>query len=156
MKNKKGFLLAEETLKIVIALIYFLSSLYLNSQKGKELELAKASLEHLVEEINSISEGEPKDVEIYNPKGWSISSWPFENTFPEQCSNFEGNSCICICEELIGDSNSNYLDNCNDKSICMNNPNNFIVKGVGTSQLPINIEKVPTTLKIENKIIQIK
>ena len=162
IKNKKGFLLAEETLKIVIALIaisflvYFLSSLYFNSQNEKKLEFAKASLKHLVEEMNSMGEDKPKDVEIYNPKGWSISSWPFENTFPEQCSNFEGNRCICICKEPWVDFNSNYLGNCNDKSICMNNPNNFVVKRVGTSQLPINIEKVPIILKIENKIIQLK
>ena len=68
--NKKGFLLAEETLKIIIALIslgflvYFLGALYFANQDSKELEQAKASLEFLVKEIN---DGR-KEVTIFNKK----------------------------------------------------------------------------------------
>ena len=54
MKCKKGFLLVEETLKIIIALIsliflvYFLVSLYMANQNAKNLEWAKSSLNHLI------------------------------------------------------------------------------------------------------------
>ncbi|MAH03669.1 hypothetical protein CMI39_02685 [Candidatus Pacearchaeota archaeon] len=173
MKNKKGFLLAEETLKIVIALIaisfliYFLSSLYFNSQKDEKLEFAKASLEHLMEEINSIEEGKPKDVEIYNPEGWVVVSWPYldEKLIPNSCSNFKGKSCICICKDLkfgealwskipfLTDSQREVASNkCDKKGICMENSKSFIVKGEVGEQSPIFI-KPPLILKIENKII---
>jgi len=85
MKDKHGFLLGEETLKIILAvisigfLIYFLGALYYNGVKDKELDLAKASLEHLVEEINAGA----TEVEIYNPKGWVILS---------------KDDLVCICE----------------------------------------------------------
>ena len=66
-KNRKGFLLAEETLKIILAvisigfLVYFLSALYFANQNSEELEQAEASLEFLINEINSGSD----KVEIY-------------------------------------------------------------------------------------------
>ena len=58
-KNKKGFLLAEETLKIILALIcivflvYFLVYLYFSNVDSKKLEQAKSSLDYLFKEINS-------------------------------------------------------------------------------------------------------
>jgi len=61
--NKRGFLLGEETLKIIIAiiaisfLVYLLFSLYSANRTSKDLELAKSSLNHLIEEINSLREG---------------------------------------------------------------------------------------------------
>ncbi len=98
MRNKKGFLLGEETLKIILALvaigflIYFLVSLYLANSKSKDLELAEASLEHLIEEINSKN----SEIEIYNPEGWWIISWPYEGIIPNSCSNVGWENCVCI------------------------------------------------------------
>lgn len=98
-KNKRGFLLAEETLKIIIAviaisfLIYFLTSLYLKNQESKGLELAKASLENL---ISSIDLGE---VLIYNPEGWFIISFPYSNERPNSCLNLGWENCLCICKD---------------------------------------------------------
>ena len=60
--NKRGFLLGEETLKIVLAviaigfLVFFLVSLYSSYTRNKDLELAEASLGYLIEGINSGSE----------------------------------------------------------------------------------------------------
>jgi len=132
MKYRRGFLLAEETLKIVIAVIcllflaYLLVSIYLNNKTDEELELAKSSLEHLVEEINA-GNGE---VEIYNPKGWVISSWPrdtvksriifdqeIKGDIPLSCSNLGWDSCICICDDAF-----NFEGNdCDKKGICLKN-----------------------------------
>jgi len=101
MKNKNGFLLAEETLKIIIAVIclgflaYFLVSIYMNSKTEEKLELAKASLGYLVEEINARHD----NVEIYNPKGWVIVSWAKGN-MPNSCSNLGWENCLCICENV--------------------------------------------------------
>jgi hypothetical protein len=99
--KKRGFLLAEETLKIILAviaigfLVYLLFSLYNANKASEELELAKASLNHLAEEINS----EKAQVEIYNPEGWFIISWPSAGEIPLSCSNLGWQNCICICDE---------------------------------------------------------
>jgi len=152
MKNKKGFLLAEETLKIVIALIcisfliYFLSSLYFKSKDNKDLELAEASLKHLVEEINA----EATSVEIYNPKGWVLSSWPHDTHHriwytawimseiktgrPKYCENLEWDDCICICKK-------NDKDKCDDLGFCLESDFK-IVEG------SIEIKPLPKTLTI--------
>ena len=115
MKNRKGFLLAEETLKIVIAvicigfLIYLLVSLYLRGQDSKNLELAEASLEHLVNEVTA----GVTEVEIYNPKGWIIVNWPHNvlkgtigfrkevEDSPNFCKNLGWENCLCICEGTL-------------------------------------------------------
>ena len=101
MKGKNGFLLAEETLKIVIAvisigfLVYFLSALYFSNRSSAELEQAKASLEFLIKEINAGS----GEVILYNPKGWVLTSWS-ENKLPNRCSNIGWKECICMNEDL--------------------------------------------------------
>jgi len=135
--NKRAFLLAEETLKIVIALIcisflvYFLVSLYITNQNDRDLEMAKASLSHLFEEINSIEDEGVKEIEIYNPDGWVISLWPHKvmkgtygfrkevRDIPKSCSNLGWESCLCICK-------GNYFLNlegsdCDKSGICLNN-----------------------------------
>ena len=119
MKNKKGFLLGEETLKIILAvialgfLIYFLSSLYSNNAKNQEKEEAKASLEFLMKEIR----GKAEKIDVYNPENWHVLSWnEYGNTQrikkilgidirvgrkniekPEDCK--EWSNCICICNK---------------------------------------------------------
>jgi len=154
MKNKSGFLLAEETLKIVIALIsitflvYFLTSLYFTNKESKDLELAKASLNHLVDEINQNSQ----EVEIYNPKGWFIGTWPHdtlkESWFgliktnkkgkPLSCENLGWTYCICICEE-------NDKDACDENGICLNNE-----KILSIPKGSIKIDDPPLKLQIKD------
>ncbi len=160
MKNKKGFLLAEETLKIVIALIcisflvYFLVSLYMSNKEDKDLELAKASLEHLISEINA----EHPEVEIYNPEGWVISSWSSDGIRPNQCSNMGWNNCLCICEDLSllkkgtnvvkglfvkNNDIESFAKKCDKKGICLEN--DFIVK-----DKKIKLEDPPIILQIQS------
>lgn len=94
--NKKGFLLGEETLKIILAvisigfLVSFLGALYYNSIKDKDLELAKASLEHLIDEINAGA----TEVDIYNPEEWYVLS---------------KDDLVCICETSF---NCDVEENC--------------------------------------------
>lgn len=150
--NRRGFLLAEETLKIVIALIalgflaYFLASLYFSSQNSKKLEQAEATLSFLTTGI----EAEQTGVEVYNPRGWSIMSWPLNGEIPLACSNLGWDSCICICKNPT-------REGCDKPSegICQNNPEDLIVSCAEGQQCPIKIENVPTTLSIdyENKLL---
>lgn len=150
-KQKKGFLLAEETLKIILAVIaisflaYFLFSLYRANNDAKNLDLAKESLNFLFREINT----QKTEVDIYNPEGWSILSWPFEDKRPLSCSNLGWNSCICFCKNPWIKTSGNYLDNCEDttKSICKES--SLIVMRSAEKQLPINIDNPPIKLIID-------
>ena len=140
--DKKGFLLAEETLKIILAVIaigflaYLLFSLYNANKDAKNLELAKESLDFLVQEINA----QRAEVEIYNPKGWIISSWS-SGQLPQTCSNLGWNSCICICKNNI--LRSSELNECNIAGTCLENPQKLEIDS------PIKIKDPPITLLID-------
>jgi len=155
--DKKGFLLAEETLKIILAVIaigflaFLLFSLYNVNKTAKDLELAEESLDFLVQEINA----QRAEVEIYNPRGWMIYSWPNAYTkgillwqstkegMPLSCSNLGWSSCICVCKKAAPDK-------CDSKGICLENPQTFKIDS------PIKIkDTLPITLSInyQNKII---
>ncbi|MFH0972865.1 MAG: hypothetical protein V1768_02655 [Patescibacteria group bacterium] len=155
MKNKKGFLLAEETLKIIIAVIcisflaYFLISLYMKSSADEDLEQAKASLEYLVEEINAGH----SPVEIYNPKGWVLSSWGSGVVpLPKSCDNLGWKNCLCICDEstLVTWTLDGLSEDCDEDGFCLEN--NFVVEGDrwgGKKSLKNSILiEPPLTLKI--------
>ena len=148
--DKKGFLLAEETLKIILAVIaigflaYLLFSLYNANKDAKDLELAKESLDHLIQEINV----QRAEVQIYNPKKWEIYSWPntyikgilfwktTEEGMPMSCLNLGWNNCICICKKITPDK-------CDSKGVCLNNPDRFTVED------SIEIKDPPITLLID-------
>ena len=153
MKNKNGFLLAEETLKIIIAvisigfLVYFLTALYFTNQSSKELEQAESSLEFLIKEIN----GDREEVLIYNPKGWAITNWPHDvkksrvvydeeikNDFPKKCLNNGWKECLCICENKINFESKD----CDDNGICRES--DFTVEGdvieIVDAPLRLNVE----------------
>ena len=115
--NKKGFLLGEEAIKLILAvisilfLILFIIFLYNNFSKNEELDQAKASLEYLIEQINSGN----TQAEIYNPKEWAIVSFSGVD-LPDQCSKLGWESCLCICDPAKANINSKLA--CNWKGIC--------------------------------------
>ncbi len=98
--DKKGFLLAEETLKLILGviaigfLVFLLTSVYFNVKSNEDLEFAEASLDRIISASNA---GE-QEIEIYNPEGW----WILSN---------EAKGEICICEE------KNY-NSCQEEGIC--------------------------------------
>jgi hypothetical protein len=100
MKNKRGMLLAEETLKIIIALIgigflvYFLVALYFATQDDKSLEQAKKTLERVDDIIKKLAEGK-SELQDISPKGWYL--FGFTEKLPNVCA---GGSCVCICDRL--------------------------------------------------------
>jgi len=156
MKDKKGFLLAEETLKIVIAvicigfLVYFLVSLYFTDKSSKDLEQAEASLNYLMDEIDAGR----TEIEIYNPKGWVIGVWPHDTTkrlliiptgitegLPKSCSNLGWDKCISIC-------NKDNKNECDKLGFCLEND-----LGIDIEEKSIEIKEVPLNLEIKNKTI---
>ena len=134
--KKRGFLLAEEALKLILAVIsigilaYLLYSLYNANTSSKNLDFAKESLSSISEGINA----QAAEIQIYNPSGWYIQSWTKEN-LPLFCSNLGWEQCICICKK-------NGVDSCNSDGACLENPNGFSLAD------SVKIEDPPVTLSV--------
>lgn len=148
--NKKGLWLAEETLKIIVAviviifLIYFLVSLYYSNKDAENQKFAESSLSSLVEQISL----KKSTADIYNPEGWVIISWPYNGQMPKACSNLEWQKCLCICKSpaLFG----NYLNNCEEtgkNAICVQS--DFTVRGTDGKIGPLEIDTPPLVLSID-------
>lgn len=161
MKSKRGFLLAEETLKIIIALIsigfliYLLTALYFANKSDSDLEFAKATLENLINEIDSGS----SSVVVYNPEGWVLVNWPFENEKLLSCAEWE--SCICLCNEDISTTTLTGLrKDCDKGKVCVEINKEFSIESNREYakrflKNSIKIDEVPFTLEINqnDKII---
>ena len=121
--DKKGILLAEETLKIIIAVIsiaflaYFLSALYFSKVSGDKLKFAENDLERMEEIILSLEEGQSLEQELPNPKGWYLFSF-VGDVKPNSCG---GKNCLCICGNALdykGEFNRQQKK-CDDKGMCL-------------------------------------
>lgn len=103
LKNKKGFLLADETVKIIIALIcigflvYFLSMLYFSKTDDKKKGEAESALERIDDILRAIPTGTSEIQSIGSPRGWHLYSFISE-TKPNSCV---GENCLCICDSVI-------------------------------------------------------
>jgi len=103
LKNKKGFLLADETVKIIIALIcigfliYFLSMLYFSKTDSRKKIEAESTLERIEEILNSIPVGSSEVQSIASPKTWHLYSFISEEK-PNSCV---GENCLCICKKVL-------------------------------------------------------
>lgn len=167
MKNHRGFLLGEETVKIILAviailfLIILIVYLYENFTTNQELEQAKSSLTHLITEINSGSQ----QVEVYNPVDsidpWYIASFPQsgDTALPKSCSSLNWKSCLCICEStflpqhpetIVNLFNTKYtLDFCNtDSGTCQQSDFK-----VANNNILINNPPLTLSIDQQNKMI---
>lgn len=104
--DKKGFLLGEETLKIIIAvvclsfLVYFLGALYMSNSNSKERVQAEETISR-ISEIISNNEMVLESVEAINPKGWYLFSF-VDVLKPNFCT---GKNCLCICSKSVFSKN---------------------------------------------------
>lgn len=159
MKGKKGFLLGEETLKIIIAivgillLVYLVVSIYYGN-KNKEKNQAEDSLERISEEIDAGA----TSVSIYNPEGWRIVSWPYDNKIPAACSSEKWQKCLCICPGIgllgtaiaitpFSETSDEFLEVCDKKGACVYNKKGLIIMDSGV-QSPIEIANPPLILDV--------
>ena len=108
--KKKGFILVDESLKLILAaiilvfLIVLLVEVYLvvaRNQEQQNLGYAKGTLNNIMAVLASGG----TQVQVYNPKGWSISYFPATfssgqykgyDLMPQSCSSQGWKSCICI------------------------------------------------------------
>ena len=122
MMSKRGMLLVEETLKMIIAviaigfLIYFLVSLYFTRVQGNELNQANADINLL---NNAIKAGTPSET-LNNPVGWYLFSF-IEGKKPNACVN---ENCLCICDKVyyktyFGFGEDRQFTECNKNGACI-------------------------------------
>jgi len=104
IKNKKAFLLASQTLKIVLAVLgialltYLLFALYNASSNDQDLKSAKSAIERISEIVIKLRANPTYvgNLTELTPNGWSIFSFVQKEVKPNICS---GQDCLCICDE---------------------------------------------------------
>ncbi len=176
-KNKRGFFLAEETVKIVLAVIVilflagFLFLLYSANSANNNLEIAQKTLKELEKEIKSgkifFNYLAPKN--NFAVKGWILVSFPMQQdsslTKPNNCK-IDSKNCLCIC----GFKNFNSAINakgvakvCEELGTCIESEFKVIQEGgmVLSNGLYITLDgtilfnEIPTKLNINQKTKQI-
>jgi len=94
MVNKRGFLLGEVTLKVIIAvlslalLLYLLLSLYGIFQGEEDVKEAEATIDRIIEIANGLEEGSEGSFILLEPKG----ELSYSGEGKAECSG----SCLCI------------------------------------------------------------
>ncbi len=150
--DKKGILLAEETLKIIIAVIsiaflaYFLSALYFSKVNSEKLRFAENDLEVIDEIILSLEEGVSFEQNFPNPDGWYLFSF-VDEVKPNSCA---GKNCLCICGSALDYEGKFNMQQkkCDNKGSCL------IVEDLREVPIKIKIQGVDdllfVTIKKEN------
>jgi len=147
--KKRGDILPEETLNIIVSLLCILlllgllAAIYFSNVKSKKLAEASDTLERISLNIdrisvNSLFIGEEYDIK---PFGWTIFSYADESLKPNQCSY---QPCLCICDKVNYDSlpfdivKDRQVKECSNDGVCLiiENLNEFdeisITKGSGS------------------------
>jgi hypothetical protein len=160
MRNdKRGFLLADETLKIIIGVIciallaYLLISIYNNKVGGEKKILAKGVLDRTQEIISSLKDGETEKQDLVNPEGWYFMSFTGNSVKPNSCI---GKNCICVCDNAwdYKERFNRQAKKCDESGECLIVENlkstSFNIKIEGTNNLKfIRIKKDKGIVSIE-------
>jgi len=123
LKNKKGFLLANETLKIIIAVIcigflaYFLAMLYVSKTESQKKLDAENSLDRMKDIMDGLDVGGSEIQGIGSPRGWHLFGF-VSGDKPNSCV---GENCFCICGKAvdIGDTFDRQIKKCDDSGVCL-------------------------------------
>jgi hypothetical protein len=121
MSNRRGMLLAEETLKILVAiisisfLVYFLTSLYFAKIGEQEKKQAEATMGRIISVINN-QESKSEIVSDITPAGWVLFGFVGEEKKPNSCA---GENCLCFCDSVINlPFVERQLGECDEKGVC--------------------------------------
>ena len=161
-RNRRGELLTEETLKIVIAviciifLVILVTSIYFALSGSQDAKYAEASKTLISNEITRVNNGgipSPSGLLVPNPSGWSIFSFVSNDPKPNLCT---GENCLCICERLaigIVNVDSRIAQKCDDKGTCIVIPTlekfgEIKIENAGTF---ISVQKINNAITIAKK-----
>jgi hypothetical protein len=157
--DKKGFLLADETLKIIIGvicialLVYLLVSIYNNKAGGEKKLLAKGVLDRTAEIISALGDGKTSTQDLVNPEGWYFMSFVGNQAKPNSCLS---KNCVCICDDAwdYKEKFNRQQKKCDDSGECL------IIENLRASQFKIQIEGTDNLkfirIKKDNGIISIE
>lgn len=146
-KNKKGFLLAEETVKIIVAiicilfLIFILLAIYNSSTSGAKLQQAKDVLSRTQTIMSALKEGESENQDIPNPSGWHLYSF-VEQAKPNSCLN---EKCLCICENSLVKILTSQEKKCDKDGTCI------VVSNLAAAKIDLKITGADPLLFINVK-----
>ncbi len=158
IKNKKGFLLGEETLKIIIAvicllfLVYLIISVYNANSSAKKLDEAKNVLARADQIVTHLSVGGEEQLDIPNPEKWHLLSFT-QVEKPNSCLN---EKCLCICPTPTINLIKSQIKQCDDKGTCLIMKNlanpDMDIKITGTDPLLfVNIKNIDSAIVIGEK-----
>lgn len=159
--NKNGFFLAEETLKIVVAvicisfLIFILGKMYYSYSVDEEKQQAKDTLAHIEKEINSMKEGDVREIMVYSPRysivREQIDYWIFmgfdKANRPKYCVEKRWEGCLCVCKNIWVEALNGYEEKC---EICASSDS------TGLSKIRVDFKELPLALsvkKMDNQLI---
>lgn len=147
INDKRGFLLAEETLKILIAvicivfLVYLLVAVYNSHTSEKKAEEARKSLSSIETIVSSLEEGGSRRQDIGEPRGWHIYTF-VEQEKPNSCLNTR---CVCICEKASIKLLNSQAEKCDKEGACL------VMSRLAASQVDFKIEGAKNLLFLEIK-----
>ena len=143
--NKKGMLLAEETLKTVIAvivivfLVYFLVNLYFGKLKDDALKKSEQLLiksdQSIKNIIESLKEGESKSTSLQEISSFGDNWHLFSFTEQEKPNACAGKKCLCICDDVSTGWITSQANECNKDGVCA------IVQDLGGEEVNIELQK---------------
>ena len=118
--KKRGMLLTEETLKIVVAviglalLIYFLIGLYYSATGEKKQREATEAVEKISEIIGNLENSGQSYYQL-QPQRWVLFSFT-EDKKPNSCSE---QKCMCICAKVFPDIFDRQIKKCDKNGACL-------------------------------------
>lgn len=162
--NKRGMLLAEETLKIVISvivisfLVYFLANLYMGKLKDdtikKSDQLLINSDESIKNTLDSLNDGESKRLSLqeisYLGDQWHLIGFVGNSEKPNACL---GKNCLCICNDVVSEDFFKQAEECNKNGICT------IAANLKNEEINIELQKdfgTEILISKQNKEVSIK
>jgi len=127
--NKRGFMLGEYTLKMIIAifciilLLYLLFNFYSSFTAKQNFTRAEATLNSFIEKMGDAKKnpGNLVSLPLLEPNNWILISYSGLEK-PESCTK----DCICLCEGVNWKdkakfwSGINQLDKCEIRGVCKN------------------------------------
>ena len=120
MKQKRGMLLTEEVLKMVVAIIglallaYFLISFFSSDTKAKKQKEAAETIDKISQVLSHTVDS--SEIDTIQPQRWTLFSFTNSEKKPNQCS---GQNCVCICNKVIGDLFDRQIKKCSKEGSCL-------------------------------------
>ena len=156
MENKKGMLLAEETLKMVIAiivivfLVYFLVNLYFGKLKNDAIksseQLLISSDQSIKNIIETLKEGESKNLILQRVgtfgDNWHLFSFTGSEEKPNQCA---GKNCLCICDDVPSEILKTQANECNKNGVCV------VIQNLKNEKINLELGEILTEISISKQ-----